>query len=304
MQKRHIITIAALAITLTATAQSRRMAIFDMPASPTSLSLGGAQLGAEGNIYADPSLLITDEHKTNVDYSFGLVDADAGNMGIHSLTASTRQGKNLLLLGARYYAQGKLDRELDIDMKPIGDGRHLYSYQADAGYGRIMGNVTVYGSLGIASEKTTDQTTAYRVNIGATYHGTIGKGTWQAGAAVRDLGFAVADNKSHALAPLAHAGGSITIPTFTNQKLTAVVDGGAYLPLDDNDKEGTFGGGLAYSFADKLSLRAGAHTGSHDGYVGAGLGVRLGIVKVNAAAKFALGDGNSNIYMIGAGIGI
>lgn len=310
MKARLYTVLTALSLTLAATAQSRRMAILDMPASPRSLSLGGSAIGADGSVYADPSLPVigdtstatADKTMTSAAYSFGLVDADAGNMGIHTLTASHRTGRGALLFGARYYAQGRLGRELDIDMKPVGDRRRLYSYTVDAGYVHRLGRVAVYGSAGVASEQTVAQSTACRISLGAACSGRLGAASWQAGAAVRDLGFAVADNKSHALAPLAHAGGRLTLPTFARQSISVVADGGAYLPLDDNKASGTFGGGLLYDFADRLTLSAGGHTGDHDEYVGAGIGVRVGVVRIDAAAKFALDDGLSNIYMLGAAV--
>lgn len=296
------IAAAALALALTASAQSRRMAILDMPASPQALALGSSALGANGGIYADPAVALFGTEATAIDYNFALTDDNTGRTGLHTISATHRTGNDMLLVGARYFAQGRLGREIDIDMKPVGDGRRLYSYMADAGYGHRFGQVGVYGSVGIASEKTTLQTTACRLNLGAAWHGHAGRTQWIAGAAVRDLGFAVADNKNHALAPLAHAGGRLTVPTWGRQSLTAVIDGGAYLPLDDNKTAGTFGGGLAYSFARSLTIGVGAHTGDSDDFVGTGFSLKVGIVSISAAVKFAMSDGLDDVYMVGAGV--
>lgn len=304
MQRKHILAALAALLTLTSTAQSRRLAVTDMPASPKALALGGSALGAEASIYADPALTAADTTATRAAYSFGLVDADAGRMRLHTLTASQHVGRGVLMLGARYYAQGRLERQLDIDMKPIGPRRRLYSYLVDAGYARALGKWTVYGTMGIGSEKTTTQTTACRIGLGAALKGSWGKASWEGTVAVRDLGFATADNKSAALAPLAHGGGRLSVPTAAGQVLTAVVDGGAYLPLDDNTCKGTFGGGLTYSFARRVEVRAGGHTGDGDDFVSAGLGVRVGIVRVDAGAKFGLASGLPNIYMVGASLAL
>lgn len=304
MLRKYIIAAMAALSVFSSMAQSRSLAIADMPASPGTIAFGGSALGAEGSIYADPALLPLDTTSTRVGYSYGLVDSDAGRMNLHTLTASQRMGQGVLMLGFRYYAQGRLERQLDIDMKPIGHGRRLYSYLVDAGYVRAVGPWMLYGEMGVGSEKTVTQATACRVGLGAALTGSCGAATWEGTLAVRDLGFVMTGNKSEALAPLAHGGGRFRMPTFAGQVLTLVVDGGAYLPLGDNSCKGTFGGGLAYGFAKRVEIRAGGHTGDGDDFVSAGLGVRMGRVHVDVGTKFGLASGLPNVYMIGASLAL
>ncbi len=301
--KRLITFLTMTAVCLLMHAQSRPVPIYDMPASARSLSTGGGSMGRQQSayIYTNPSAAFAaEEARGTAEYLLALVDNKTGNMLLHTVTASHRWGSHLVMGGVRYYAQGSIDHALDINMKPVPGRLRLYAYTADLGYARRLGAFSVYGSLGLASEKAAERIGAYRANIGASFSHSLQSADYTVGLGIRDLGMVSYRGKNKRLAPLLHAGGSVTLPTWEGQALGVFVDGGMYLPSGKSKAAGILGAGLDYTFAKRYSLRAGGHTGGdRDNYLSAGLGVRVGRFTMDAAAKLACEDGLSNLYMAG-----
>ncbi|MBR6286389.1 MAG: hypothetical protein IKR18_05270 [Bacteroidaceae bacterium] len=302
INKRLYTQLLLTALPLLALAQGRILPVDDLPGSAASCAHGGSSfvLSEAGNIYSGifTSSLIADG-TTEAGYSLGLIDGKSYSMSFHTITAAHRSGNNVVMAGARYFAQGKIDRMVDIDMKPVEGSIRLYSYTADVGYAHVFNSLTLSATIGVASEKTTSQLNAYRASIGATYSGKISSIDYLIGAGVRDAGMYSVAGKSKALAPLLHAGGAVVLPLSANHQFGLNVDGGVYVESDNSKTSPTLSGGLDYTFMRNYTLRVGGHTGDDDNYMGTGLSVRLGRCVVDAAAKIAFEEGLSNCYMFG-----
>lgn len=285
-------------------AQSRSLPIIDLPGTPSSMALGGASFVEKDvqSIYSDmPSAYMMDNHHTGVSYSLGVIGSTPSNT-FHALSVSHREGSSVIMLGARYLSQGKIHDVIDADMQPTGKSLNMYSYMADIGYGYMLRHLTLYATLGVASEKTAMQINAYRVNLGASYHKMSKNIHWIIGAGVRDLGMMTVNGTSNGVSPLLHGGGMVAFDLGTGQKLDVCVDGGAYLPIGEGRTSETIGGGLGYTFFHNYTIRTGFHAGDGNSYIGAGASCKIGHCKIDAAVKFAYTDNLYNIYMVGLGV--
>ena len=307
MKNKYVKILSVVVLLLSAAfdihAQGRYMPIYDLPASASSLSLGSVTMGCvpNANVYSNVSALLHDDSpSTHVAFDYGLTDnKETDNYGLYSLTASHHSDKDVIAAGVRYYAMGGMQHTVDANLNVNNDKLRFYSYSVDVAYARAIGSFSVEGTVGIASEKAIHQTNAFRVNVSGYYNGHISSTRYCVGLGIRDLGRAYANNTSHSLSPLIHAGGSAGIPTFAKQQLDVFLDLGAYMPAGDNKTERNLSGGLAYNFNSRFSIRTGGHLGDHDNFYTTGLGVCLGPVALDLAAKIKSASDQSNILMAG-----
>lgn len=298
------VCLSLLGIPMCANGQNRPLPITDLPGSTSSVAMGGTRFGGGdmASVYAGATSAYTMGcGQTSVSYTLGVVD-DAPANTFHTLAASHRQGRSVLMLGARYFSQGTIHDAVDADMKPLGKSINLYSYMADVGYAHLLGHFTFISTVGVVTEKAATQSNAWRMSVGASYHDVSGRASWMLGIGADNLGVMAADGTSKALSPLVHGGGRLAFDIAPMHRLELSADGGAYLPMGGNSTATTVGGGVGYTFMSNYTVRAGYHAGDGDGYVGAGVSCRIGHLRVDAAAKLACTDNLYNVYMVGLGM--
>lgn len=303
MMKKLILYISMIGICMSLKAQSRYMAIYDMPVSVQSLSLGGCRLGMQQSayIYSNPgSSFLGKDRRGSVDYSFGIVNDEIENMYLHTLSASYRFGSHLIMGGIRYYDEGSIHNIVDKNMKTVLDKLRLYTYTVDLGYGHQLDKFSVYGLLGLASEKTISQINAYRISLGANFSDSFKSMSYMVGVGLRNLGVVSYENENKSLTPLAHVGGSIMFPTRKEDSVGLFVDAGIYFFKDKPKRVSTLSLGIDYTFLKSYSLRLGGHTGEKDQYMSAGFGIKISQLTIDAGAKLACEKDLSDIYIIGA----
>lgn len=300
--KRFILFLVLCTFVLVGQAKGRRMAVLDMPASVQSLALGGSTMGhfSGSYIYTNPGAAFQTEQQTLIDYSLLVVDEiDIHPLYLHSLAASYRANNHLLMGGVQYYNQGKLPRILNEYMEWVGNEQRLYSMRADLGYAYQGSVVQIYGSLGMATEQTTYQTTGLVTQLGANYRNRWHGMSYQLGLNVNQLGFVAYKNQQKMLSPLLQGGGSLECATWGTQIFSVYSQGGVYLPVNQTKASAVYSGGLSYAFLHRFACNMGAHGGDDDNYLSSGLSIQFQSFTVEASAKFALSDGLNNGYMMG-----
>ncbi len=283
-------------------AQGRRFAVLDLPGSAVSLAHGGSTFSYAdgGNIYANPSWNTECSMRENVvSYSLGWINQKSSKPTFHTLTAAHRQQNSMIMLGARYYAQGTLNNLLDDNMQPVEGSIHMYSYTIDLGYAHKFHHFSIYTTLGLASEKTVTQTNSYRIGLGASYANHYKKATYQIGIGLRDLGIVSTHNANKSLSPLIHAGGAIALQVNQNHNIAVNVDGGLYPTVEYAKQTSTLAGGIDYQLYHHYTIRIGGHIGDDDNYLAPGLGLSFGKINVDGTIKLTLEDDGVNYGMIG-----
>lgn len=299
MRRIFLIFIMAVCLCSYVSAQSRRMPIYDTPSSSFSMGVGGCRMGLQNTayIYTNPvSAYLGEDSVWTADYAY----ADMGqDLSLHTITGAYRSGDHVLMAGVRYFSEGSIDRQIDVDMNIVGGRVNFYSYSTDLGYSHRFGKFSVYGMLDVASEKTTVRSSAYSVSLGAGYTDSLLAGVYTVAASIRNMGVVSYQNKNKRLSPLVSAGGSFTFPSWQKQTISIYADGGVYLSDGTSGASAVFSGGIDYTLMKRYSLRAGGHLEGHDNYLTAGVGCRVACVTIEAAAKLAKEETAHDIYMIG-----
>ena len=299
MKRIFLVFIMAVCLYSSLYAQSRRMPIYDTPLSSFSMGIGGCRMGLQNTayIYTNPtSAYLGADSVWTTDYSYANMDDD---QSLHMVTGSYRSGNHVLMAGVRYFSEGSINRQIDIDMNIVGGRVNFYSYSTDIGYSRRFGKFCVYGVLDVASEKTTVRSSAYCVSLGTGYTDSLLSGVYTVALGVRNLGVVSYQNKNKRLSPLVIAGGSFTFPLWLKHTIGIYADGGVYLPDGNSETAAVFSGGIDYTFMHRYSVRAGGHLEGHDNFLTAGVGCRVACVTLEAAAKFAKENTAHDIYMVG-----
>lgn len=287
-------------------AQTRVLPILESPTSPKSLSLGSSKMGNINSsfIYTNPAALFNSS-RLHADYSFGWMPTDGNTYQFHTLTTGYQTKKSGFMIGGRYLSMGSFDNWLNSNMENVGQGKvRFYSYTLDLGYAYKLNRAfSFYSTLGYAKEKTIFSMSAYYLGVGSYYSGNnllFNKNiAYSIGLSATNLGKYTYRGNSEFLSPNIRLGGSMLIPTFSNQSLELFLDGGVYLPVSDNKWASSFSGGMDYSFLKKYSLRVGGHCGEQDDFLSAGVGVKLGVFDFIVGSKIALRSDLDNIYMVG-----
>lgn len=309
----YILLLFAIVAFFKAEAQSRILPVTESPSSPKSLSLGNSKMGNIDNafIYNNPTALFYSTSKA-VDYSLGIIPSESENTYLlHTLTTAYRNGKSAFFVGGRYLSMGSFDNWLNNDMEENSTlGKiSFYSYTIDLGYAYKLNEAfSFYSTVGYVKEKTVASIWAYRVDLGSYYNGNgnlFNKDvTYSVGISAGNLGKYSYKSKTDFLSPNVRLGGSIMIPTASNQTIETFLDGGVFLPVADNKSTSFISIGFDYSFFKKYSLRIGGHSGDNDDFFSAGFGVKYKIFDFSFGSKIALRKDLENMYMLGLKVGI
>lgn len=304
----YIILILIASIALKAEAQSRILHVMESPSSPKSLSLGNTKMGRtdDAYIYNNPSALFATNSKT-ADYSLGIIPSEDNNTyTLHTLTAGYGNNKSAFLAGGRFLSMGTFDDWLDNNMTEDVSRKKVsfYSYTIDLGYAYKFSNkVSAYSTIGYTREETISSIWAYRVDVGSNYNGNctlLNRNIeYSVGISAGNLGKYFYKGKSDFLSPNIKLGGSVHIPTASEQILAVFIDGGAFLPVSDNKSSSSLSVGADYSFLKKYAIRFGGHTGDNDDFLSAGFGIKYQIFDLSFGSKIALRKDLNNMYMLG-----
>ncbi len=304
----NLFLLVMMCVVLHTKAQSRILPVLETPSSPQSLSLGGVRMGDinQAYLYNNPTFLFHNASKS-VDYSLGFIPSEGRQTYLfHTFTTAYRYKKSAFFLGGRYLTMGSLDDWFNNDYEKNSSlGKiDFYSYSLDVGYAyKPNQSFSFYSTAGYAEEKTVSSIRAYRMDFGASYEGTgklfRAEMPYSIGLSVANLGKYSYKDQSDFLAPNVRLGGSVSIVTVTRQTMQVFVDGGAFLPVGENDFSSFFSGGVDYCFLNTYSLRIGGHTGDKDDFLSAGFGVKYRAFNVSLGAKIPLRKDLNSMYMLG-----
>ena len=305
--KRTLTTILLAASLGSAAAQSRILPLGDMAASAASLASGGSRYAGGGAaVYTRPSSAFAQDGSFGADYSAAIIPADGCTQTLHTLTAAWHGGRHAVLLGGRYWLQGKQDIFVDDNMSETSDPRlTMHSCAFDAGYAfAISQSMHAYATVGYVAEKALATVSAVRATVGADYMGggsLFGLGAkYVAGASVSNIGRYSGGGSGGSLSPRIGLGGSVAIAPGARQTLSVNADAGMYLASGNAKSAAELAAGVGYTFLDSYTLRVGTHVGDHDNAFAAGAEARIGrLFTVSGSVRIAAASDVCNIYMIG-----
>lgn len=304
--KRTLTTILLAVSIGSAAAQSRILPLGDMAASAASLASGGSRY-ADGDaaVYTRPSAAFGQDGSFGAGYSAAIIPSDGYTQTLHTLTAAWHGGRHAVVLGGRYWLQGKQDIFVDDNMGETADrSLTMRSYALDAGYAfAVSRSVHAYATVGYVAEKTLSTVGGVRATVGADY--TCGgrlfglEAKYVAGASVSNLGRYSGGGNSGSLSPRIGLGGSVELVPGSRQAISVNADAGMYLASGSAKSAAELAAGVGYTFLDCYTLRVGTHVGDHDNALTAGAEARIGPVSVSGGVRIAAASDVSNIYMVG-----
>lgn len=306
---KYLLIIIGCLVSCHAMAQGRPFPIVDLPSSANSLAMGGTTTLREGGCYpyTQPcNIFMTNDTTISADYQLGYIDnAEYVNNYIwHTLTVTWRREKQAIGVGMRYLDMGKLKQNVDKNMKQMPpNSKCMYSVSFNMGYAlQLNSNLSIYVTGALMSEKTLMTTNGCALNAGAAYSTHWHSMASSVALGIRNVGFYSYQNTTKMLTPLVYAGGNISLPTWSDQKLTITAEGGYYRGNGRVKNSGTLSIGTAYCVWRYLSLQMGAHWGDEDNYVAYGLNARFGKMTIETSMKTPITANVGKMYMAGVGL--
>lgn len=286
--------------------QSRSVPMLEVNPDARSAAMGGNQYGEARSmlIYSNPTSILYSDKALNVSAATQIYpDADdAGRLMYYGAAASYRVGIHGVQAGFRYLGGYSIPMENGKNLKPA-------DWSADVAYSiRFLDRISVAAGVSLLHSKILKEAYTVAFNLSAYYRNSFNMGInadYVIGVNVANIGPDLNYGKKYGKTKLPAcfgAGGELGMDLGKTNRL-GISLAGQYYCMPRKAKMFTGNIGAEYSYAKKISLRAGYKYAEHDySSFAFGAGLACSIFHLDVAHQRGMGENEVNLTLITLGV--